>query len=85
MSDPPPGDYGMPKWVDDWIAREAKKHALAIETAIIQVGLAGGGKVVVPVHNPGLIVIKVLEGQNESTLPQHRVEYRVPPGSVLRG
>ena len=83
MSDPPPGNYGTPDWVRDFIAKKAKEHATAIETAIVQVGLAGGGKVVLPIPNPELVIIKVLEGQNEDTLPQHRVEHRVPP--ILRG
>ena len=61
------------------------EHKAKLEAAIIEVGLAGGGKVVVPHPNPRLEIIKVLKDQNEDTLPRQRIEYRVPAGSVFRG
>lgn len=82
---PPPGDYGNPQWMDELIAKRVLEHYKNLEDALIQVGLAGGGKVVEPIPNPNFQIIKVLAGQDESALPDPRVERLVPPNSVIRG
>jgi len=70
---------------DKIVQRIMAEHHRKLEDALMQVALAGGGKVVLPHPNPKLRIIKVLTGQDESTLPPNRVEHKVPGNFVFRG
>lgn len=70
---------------DFHVKRILAGHQRRINDAMIEVGLAGGGKVVVPIVNPRLEVLKVLAGGDESHLPRGRVEHIIPPNVVFHG
>lgn len=61
-----------------YVKRALKEHYDNIQRAILDVGLAGGGKVVEPHPNPRLLIFKVIYGMDESALPPSRHEHHVP-------
>lgn len=75
MSSPYPFDNSLEA---AFIAKVMKTRMKALEAAILEVGLAGGGVVVQPHPNPDGVLIKVFHGCGRPALPATRVEHRVP-------